>query len=155
VLETNYRLYCATHDIPIDEGLADDAGEDEEMEVDNDNDNDAAMDVDADDIPSFFGAAKNLDEGTLSTGKKGSLKKTRVALLVKEKVRKVLEETELVESRSAKLHENDFRKCFVVTFLLTPFQEIWAALRVIITWRAPTPLLKPPLHLFLHLIDNP
>ncbi|KAI0393277.1 rRNA adenine dimethylase [Xylariaceae sp. FL0594] len=113
MLETNYRLYCATHDIPIDEGLVDDAGEDEEMEVDNDNDNDpdAAMDIDGDGdgIPSFFGAAKNPDEGMLSSGKKGgSLKKTRVALLVKEKVRKVLEETELVESRSAKLHENDF-----------------------------------------------
>ncbi|KAI1812633.1 rRNA adenine dimethylase [Poronia punctata] len=107
MLETNYRLYCATNDIPIDEGLVEDAGEDEEMEVDDD-DNDAAMDVDADGMPSFFGAAKNPDEGTSLPGKKGSLRKTRVALLVKEKVRKVLEETELVESRSAKLHENDF-----------------------------------------------
>ncbi|KAI0185895.1 S-adenosyl-L-methionine-dependent methyltransferase [Xylaria flabelliformis] len=107
MLETNYRLYCATNDIPIDDGLVDDAGEDEEMEVDED-EKDAAMDVDGDDdLPSFFGAAKNPDEGTL-TSKRGSLKKTRVAVLVKEKVRKVLEETELAESRSAKLHENDF-----------------------------------------------
>ncbi|KAI0549938.1 rRNA adenine dimethylase [Xylaria curta] len=109
MVETNYRLYCATNDIPIDDGLVDDAGEDEEMEVDDD-EKDAAMDVDGDDdLPSFFGAAKNPDEGTL-TSKKGSLKKTRVALLVKEKVRKVLEQTELAESRSAKLHENDFLK---------------------------------------------
>ncbi|KAI0856504.1 rRNA adenine dimethylase [Xylaria cubensis] len=107
MLETNYRLYCATNDIPIDDGLVDDAGEDEEMEVDED-EKDAAMDVDGDDdLPSFFGAAKNPDEGTL-TSKRGSLNKTRVAVLVKEKVRKVLEETELAESRSAKLHENDF-----------------------------------------------
>ncbi|KAI1735467.1 rRNA adenine dimethylase [Xylaria scruposa] len=107
MVETNYRLYCATNDIPIDDGLVDDAGEDEEMEVDDD-EKDAAMDVDGDDgLPSFFGAAKNPDEGTL-TSKRGSLKKTRVAVLVKEKVRKVLEETELAESRSAKLHENDF-----------------------------------------------
>ncbi|KAI1756073.1 rRNA adenine dimethylase [Xylaria castorea] len=107
MLETNYRLYCATNDIPIDDGLVDDAGEDEEMEVDED-EKDAVMDVDGDDdLPSFFGAAKNPDEGT-PTSKRASLKKTRVAVLVKEKVRKVLEETELVESRSAKLHENDF-----------------------------------------------
>ncbi|TRX93416.1 hypothetical protein FHL15_005691 [Xylaria flabelliformis] len=107
MVETNYRLYCATNDIPIDDGLVDDAGEDEEMEVDED-EKDAVMDVDGDDdLPSFFGAAKNPDEGTL-TSKRGSLKKTRVAVLVKEKVRKVLEETELAESRSAKLHENDF-----------------------------------------------
>ncbi|RYC53845.1 hypothetical protein CHU98_g12363 [Xylaria longipes] len=107
LIETNYRLWCATNDIPIDDGLVDDAGEDEEMEVDGD-EKDAAMDVDGDDdMPSFFGAAKNPDEGT-STSNKASLRKTRVAILVKEKVRKVLEETELAESRSAKLHENDF-----------------------------------------------
>ncbi len=105
-METNYRLYCATNDIPIDEGLVDDAGEDEEMEVDE-NDNDASMDIDGDDdMPSFFGAARNPDEGVLS--KKAPHKKTRIAVLVKEKVRKVLEETELAGSRSAKMHENDF-----------------------------------------------
>jgi 18S rRNA (adenine1779-N6/adenine1780-N6)-dimethyltransferase len=88
VLETNYRLYCATNDIPVDEGLVDDAGADEEMEVDE-NDNDASMDVDGDDdMPSFFGAVKNPDEGTLPS-KRGSLRKTRLAILVKEKVRKV------------------------------------------------------------------
>ncbi|KAI1825249.1 rRNA adenine dimethylase [Xylaria intraflava] len=107
MMETNYRLYCATNDIPIDEGLVDDAGE-EEMEVD-DNDHDAGMDIDAeDDMPSFFGAAKGAENTPAS--KRGASKKTRVALLVKEKVRKVLEETELAESRSAKLHENDFLK---------------------------------------------
>ncbi|KAI1421544.1 dimethyladenosine transferase-like protein [Xylaria sp. FL1777] len=107
LIETNYRLYCAQNDIPIDEGLVDDAGEDEEMEVDED-DNDASMDVDGDDaIPSFFGTTKNPDEG-VPTSKKGSLKKTRTAVLIKEKVLKVLEETDLVSSRSAKLHENDF-----------------------------------------------
>ncbi|KAI0406552.1 dimethyladenosine transferase-like protein [Xylaria palmicola] len=107
LVETNYRLYCATNDIPIDEGLVDDAGEDEEIEVDE-NDNDAAMEVDGDDdMPSFFGAAENLDEGTL-TSKRASLKKTRIAMLVKEKVRKVLEDCEMAESRSAKMHENDF-----------------------------------------------
>ncbi|KAI0412468.1 dimethyladenosine transferase-like protein [Xylaria grammica] len=107
LMESNYRLYCAQRDIPIDEGLVEDAGEDEEMEID-DNEHDASMDVDGDDdMPSFFGAAKSQDEGT-PMGKKGSLKKTRLAVLVKEKVRKVLEETELAESRSAKMHENDF-----------------------------------------------
>ncbi|KAI1431283.1 rRNA adenine dimethylase [Xylaria sp. CBS 124048] len=108
LVETNYRLYCATNDIPVDEGLVDDAAEDEEMEVDE-NDNDNTMDIDGEeDMPSFFGAAKKPDESTTSN-KRGS-KKTRVAVLVKEKVRKVLEVTELAESRSAKLHENDFLK---------------------------------------------
>ncbi|KAI1274018.1 dimethyladenosine transferase-like protein [Xylaria sp. FL0933] len=107
LMETNYRLYCAQNDIPVDDSLVDDAGEDEEMEVDE-NDNDPSMDIDGDDeMPSFFSAAKNPDEGTL-TSKKASLKKTRIAVLVKEKVRKVLEETELAGSRSAKLAENDF-----------------------------------------------
>ncbi|KAJ8114930.1 hypothetical protein ONZ43_g4785 [Nemania bipapillata] len=107
LIETNYRLFCATHDIPIDEGLVDDAEEDEEMEVDE-NDNDASMDVDGDDdMPSFFGAPK-IQDGGAPTSKRGSLRKTRIAVLVKEKVRKVLEETQLAESRSAKMHENDF-----------------------------------------------
>jgi 18S rRNA (adenine1779-N6/adenine1780-N6)-dimethyltransferase len=109
VVETNYRLYCAQNEIPVDEGLAEDADaeEDEEMNIDE-KDEDAVMDVDEeDDMPSFFGAVKNPDEGTL-TSKRGSLRKTRCAVLVKGKVRKVLEDTELSESRSAKLHENDF-----------------------------------------------
>ncbi|KAI0206059.1 rRNA adenine dimethylase [Astrocystis sublimbata] len=106
LLETNYRLYCAQNDIPIDERLADETGGDEEMEVDEDDD--AAMDIgEEDDMPSFFGASKDADQGTLPS-KKSALRKTCVAVLVKEKVRKVLEETELAESRSAKLHENDF-----------------------------------------------
>ncbi|KAJ8125114.1 hypothetical protein O1611_g8526 [Lasiodiplodia mahajangana] len=107
LIESNYRLYCATYSIPLDDGLVDDVGEEEDMEVDE-NDNDASMDVDGDEeMPSFFSAAKTPDEGNASN-KKGSLRKTRVAILVKEKVRKVLEETELAESRSAKLAENDF-----------------------------------------------
>jgi 18S rRNA (adenine1779-N6/adenine1780-N6)-dimethyltransferase len=108
LVESNYRLYCAQNDIPIDEGLVDVAG-DEEMDVDE-NDNDASMDVDGDDdMPSFFDTAKTPDESTLTgCNKKPSLKKTRVALLVKAKVQKALEETELAQSRSAKLHENDF-----------------------------------------------
>lgn len=77
------------------------------MEVD-DNDNDPSnMDVDEDDLPSFFGSTKNPDDGVPSN-KKSSVKKTRLAVLVKEKVRKVLEVTELAESRSAKLDENAF-----------------------------------------------
>ncbi|KAI2629997.1 dimethyladenosine transferase-like protein [Xylaria nigripes] len=109
LIETNYRLYCATNDIPIDEGLVDDAGDDEEMDVD-DHDNDAGMDIDGDDeLPSFFGTAnKKPDESAPGSKRGGSAKKTRVAVLVKDKVRKVLEETELAESRSAKLPENDF-----------------------------------------------
>ncbi|KAI1332551.1 dimethyladenosine transferase-like protein [Xylariaceae sp. FL0255] len=106
LVETNYRLFCAQNDIPIDESLADDADNDDEMEVDDHEEN-PSMDVDeADDMPSFF--KQVTEKGPKHT--KSSQKKTRIALLIKEKVRKVLEETELTEQRSAKLHENDFLK---------------------------------------------
>lgn len=78
------------------------------MDVDE-HDNDASMDVDVDDdMPSFFAASKTTDESTPASSKKPALKKTRVALLVKAKVSKALEETELAQSRSSKLAENDF-----------------------------------------------
>ncbi|KAI0387090.1 rRNA adenine dimethylase [Hypomontagnella monticulosa] len=116
MLERNYRLWCATNDIPVDDTLADE-DEDDEMEVDenappgpgDEDEWDGIMDVDgeADDTPSFF---KEMKAGGSEIPKtKSKRKKTRVALLVKEKVRKVLEDvTELADKRSGKCDENDF-----------------------------------------------
>ncbi|RYP08617.1 hypothetical protein DL765_008725 [Monosporascus sp. GIB2] len=116
LLERNYRLYCATKNIPVDDSIADDAEEDDmddEMEEADENveptpgdeaEWDGIMDVDA---PSFFDGLKSAGAQLPKT--KSRHKKTRGALLVKEKVRRVLEDTtELADRRSGKLEENDF-----------------------------------------------
>ena len=129
LLERNYRLYCATKNIPIDESIADDEDggnnnddddDDDEMEVDENaepsagDDDDGSgewggiMDVDGDEgaPPSFFDEMKTAQ---MAPKTKSRHKKTRVALLVREKVRRVLEDaTGLADSRSGKLEENDF-----------------------------------------------
>lgn len=116
MLERNYRLWCATNDIPVDDTVADEEEDDiEEMEVDENVPPSAGdekewggiMDVDGadDDTPSFFKEAMK----TEIPKTKSKRKKTRVALLVREKVRKVLEDvTELADKRSGKCDENDF-----------------------------------------------
>ncbi|RYP89468.1 hypothetical protein DL769_000019 [Monosporascus sp. CRB-8-3] len=123
LLERNYRLYCATKNIPVDDSIADGAEEDDmddEMEEADENveptpgdegEWDGIMDVDAsevtDDTPSFFDGLKLAGAQLPKT--KSRHKKTRVALLVREKVRRVLEDTtELADRRSGKLEENDF-----------------------------------------------
>ncbi len=130
LLERNYRLYCATRNIPVDDSIAeDDDGEydetmddetmDDEMDVDENaepapgddeeewggiTDADGARDADA---PSFFDQMKA--SGAQLPKTKSRRKKTRVALLIREKVRRVLEDaTELADRRSGKLEENDF-----------------------------------------------
>ena len=62
---------------------------------------------DGDVAPSFFDSIKAAGAQVPRT--KSRHKKTRVALLVREKVRRVLEDaTGLADSRSGKLEENDF-----------------------------------------------
>jgi len=68
MIEKNYRTWCATNDIPIDDSIADDDAADEDMDEnvppsagDEDQDwgGDASMDVDDDDdTPSFFKESK-------------------------------------------------------------------------------------------------
>ncbi|KAI0842494.1 rRNA adenine dimethylase [Hypoxylon sp. FL0890] len=117
MLERNYRLWCATNDIPVDDTVADDEEDEiDEMEVDENvpptaGDEDewgGIMDVDGDDdTPAFFKEMKANGGEVPKT--KSKRKKTRVALLVKEKVRKVLEDvTDLADKRSGKCDENDF-----------------------------------------------
>ncbi|KAI5922736.1 S-adenosyl-L-methionine-dependent methyltransferase [Camillea tinctor] len=118
LIEKNYRLFCAQNDILVDDSIAEEGDDDaDDMEVDENvapsaGDEDewgGIMDVDgaADDTPSFFQELKAAGSQVPKTKSKKS--KTRVALLVKEKVRKVLEDvTELADCRSGKCDENDF-----------------------------------------------
>ena len=130
MLEANYRTWCAQNNIAVEEGPAE---VEVEMEVemdaavganaDKDADElrdeeeqeeewDGIMDVDDPDIPSFF--KDELDEkARLLNLKSGSKRKRKgkVAELVREKVRKVLEdETELADKRARMCDEGDFLK---------------------------------------------
>ncbi|KAI9048569.1 hypothetical protein LZ554_007402 [Drepanopeziza brunnea f. sp. 'monogermtubi'] len=113
MLERNYKVWCSANQIPVDDT---EIGEDEEMETEMDGGGEEAewggiMDVDEeeDDTPSFF--KEQAKKATQESGgkTKSKKKKTRVAELVKEKIRKVLEDvTELADKRAGKCDENDF-----------------------------------------------
>lgn len=106
MVERNYRTWCAMNGVPIDDTLVEDEPDDMEVE-DAVVDGDDGMDVDEEeDAPEFF---KELKSATPIPKTKGKRKKTRVAELVREKIRKVLEDvTELADKRSGKCDENDF-----------------------------------------------
>lgn len=110
MVERNYRTWCAMNGVAIDESLVEDNGEEEEEDMDMDAggaDEDADMDVDGedDDTPAFFKEAA----AAAIPKTKSKRKKTKVAELVREKIRKVLEDvTELADKRSGKCDENDF-----------------------------------------------
>ncbi|RKF79625.1 Dimethyladenosine transferase [Golovinomyces cichoracearum] len=110
LVEKNYRVWCAMKNIAIDETVI--GEEDEAMEIDETEDVwNGIMDVDEsiDDTPSFF--KEEQDRIRREAGQKTPSKKnkTRVAELVREKIRKVLEDdTELADKRAGKCDENDF-----------------------------------------------
>ena len=130
MLEANYRTWCAQNNIAVEEGPAEvEVGTEVEMDtaIDGGADKDAEeegveevqeeewdgiMDVDDPDIPSFF--RDELDKkARLLNLKSGSKRKRKgkVAELVREKVRKVLEdETELADKRARMCDEGDFLK---------------------------------------------
>ncbi|KAF1979599.1 rRNA adenine dimethylase [Bimuria novae-zelandiae CBS 107.79] len=106
LLESNYRLWCAQNDVPIDD-TADTLSEDpttDTMEVEmNDKDDDeeefngfSDPDMDDDEVPDFFKTAQK---------KGGNPKKRRgkVTDLVREKIRKVLEDVAQVADKRARL----------------------------------------------------
>ena len=108
MIERNYRTWCAQNEIPLEDGPPDDVGMEGAEEGTEDID-DEQMDVDNDEeMPSFF----------FSTSKKEVKRKSKgkVADLVREKIRKVLEETGLGQQRAAKCDEADFLK-YDLTFL--------------------------------------
>lgn len=123
MLEANYRTWCAQNDVPLEEGPppGDDDDDDDTalMDVENvgadgdaDDDWDGFMDVDADegDLPAFF---KDQQQTSLAKSAKGlnRKRKGKVAELVREKVRSVLEDkTQLADKRARMCDEGDFLK---------------------------------------------
>ncbi|KAK4104478.1 rRNA adenine dimethylase [Parathielavia hyrcaniae] len=134
--ERNYKIYCTLHNIPIDESLADtttvattttaSADDDMDMDVDENDDNnntinngdeDQEDEEDDEDMPTFFKELKDA-EAAKEAGKTPSRNpKSRVALVVKAKVEKVLAATGLGEKRARMCDQNDFLK------LLLAFHE--------------------------------
>ena len=129
MLEANYRTWCAQNDIPVEDGPSEISGnggmgreveaeqqtvEDEipRPEDDEEGEWEGIMDVDDMDTPSFF--QDELDENAkMLNAKAGGTRKRKgkVAELVREKVRKILEdETELADKRARTCDESDFLK---------------------------------------------
>lgn len=127
LLESNYRSFCAMNNIPLDEdvsmmddnptpiqtnyALEDDRdGKDEEEEVVDDEEWSGIMDVDEDQmIAEVFSEGKT--KAPKANGSTPRKRKGKIAELVREKVRRVLEdETGLGEKRARMCDENDFLK---------------------------------------------
>jgi 18S rRNA (adenine1779-N6/adenine1780-N6)-dimethyltransferase len=89
IVERNYRTWCATNEVAVDEEMEDvpEEGEEETMELDDE-----------------FGGVEKVK---VKVGKK---KKGKVQELVKKKVEKVLEETEMADKRAVKCEESNFLK---------------------------------------------
>ncbi|PKY02920.1 S-adenosyl-L-methionine-dependent methyltransferase [Aspergillus campestris IBT 28561] len=117
MLEANYRTWCAQNDIPVEDGPAENAGPDAMEEDDLHNDDadepeEEAMEVDDDDdVPDFFKEQANARIQEALRSRPARKKKGKVAELVREKIRQVLEEeTKLGEKRARMCDENDFLK---------------------------------------------
>ncbi|KAI9724931.1 MAG: hypothetical protein M1812_000207 [Candelaria pacifica] len=119
MLESNYRTWCAQNDIPVEDGPTEQDGE-EQMQIDQvavEDDNQewgGIMDVDDDDddLPAFFKEENDLRSKDFTGGKTTKRRKRgKIAELVREKVRRVLEdETELADKRARMCDEGDFLK---------------------------------------------
>ncbi|BDD63788.1 Dimethyladenosine transferase [Monascus purpureus] len=116
MLEANYRTWCAQNDIPIEDGPSENPDSDM-MDTGNAQDNgeedlDETMDVDEDDdVPDFFKEEANARIQEALKNKPNRKKKGKVAELVREKVRQILEdETKLADKRARMCDEGDFLK---------------------------------------------
>ncbi|KAF1833197.1 rRNA adenine dimethylase [Decorospora gaudefroyi] len=114
LLANNYRLYCSQNDIPIDDAPLDPSEhaepevEVEAMDLDDEWKGFSDPDEEEDELPDFF---KQLKEEQRKKGEKGvnRKKKGRLSELVREKVRKVLEDdTQLADKRARLCDEGDF-----------------------------------------------
>lgn len=123
MLESNYRTWCAQNDIPIDDGPS--TGEDDhKMLVDAENtlpsaldgeeEWDGIMDVDGDeddDLPAFFKEQQEQQNASKAPKIASRKKRSKVADLIREKVRSVLEDkTQLADKRARMCDEADFLK---------------------------------------------
>lgn len=118
MLESNYRTFCAQNEIPLDDGPVEGGGGGEEAmdvdgageEVEEVEDWAGIMEVDDDeDVPDFFKEEADKKAKKLA-GNPGRKRKGKVAELVRTKVVKVLDDTELSDKRSRMCDEGDFLK---------------------------------------------
>lgn len=120
MLEANYRTWCAQNDIPVEDGPSDDpsslmdlenphaARPDDDDELDGGGMMDVDSDNDDDDLPAFFKQTQQSSNNVKSSSRK---KRGKVAELVREKVRGVLEDkTQLADKRARMCDEGDFLK---------------------------------------------
>lgn len=118
MLECNYRTWCAQNDIPVDNGPSESVEVDNSgaMEVpyeeeDEEDEWNGIMEIDEDDIPAFFKEESEVKLQRSDAKHSKRRRKGRIAELVREKVRRVLEEkTELAEKRARSCDEGDFLK---------------------------------------------
>lgn len=109
LIERNYKTWCAQNDIPLEteegDGDVEMGGEAEEVAADND-----AMEglegVDDDDLPRGYHEIVNESRSAKKQGKKKY--RGKVVELVRSKIKKVLEETDLANRRAAKCDQGDF-----------------------------------------------
>ena len=113
MLERNYRVWCALNGVGVDETVVGEEVEGVDVDMESDGEEwGGIMDVDdagdeEDETPAFFKEEREKTAGPEKTRSKR--KKTRVAELVREKIRRVLEDvTELADKRAGKCDENDF-----------------------------------------------
>ena len=116
MLDSNYRTWCAQNDVVVEEGL-EEGGNDDSMEVDEEvgvpegEDDWDGIDEEDDDVPAFFKEEMALRATPLRERLSKRRRKGKVAELVREKVRKILEDvTDLAEKRARACDEGDFLK---------------------------------------------
>lgn len=115
MLEANYRTFCAQNEIVLDDSaLGGEEDGDAMMDVAEDQEEeeevDGIMDVDEDeDVPDFFKEEADKKAKKLA-GNPARKRKGRVAELLRTKVVKVLDETQLSDKRSRMCDEGDFLK---------------------------------------------
>lgn len=117
MLEANYRTWCAQNDVPIEDGppeaenQEDDAMDTGGAQDDGDEEVEETMDVDDDeDVPDFFKETNTRVQEALRS-KPSRKRRGKVAELVREKVRQVLEDdTKLADKRARMCDEGDFLK---------------------------------------------
>ena len=113
MLESNYRTWCAQNDIVLVDGPFETGAEDA-MEVEENLEECSQpeeMELDEDDVPDFFKEERDRQAKKRHKSNPNRKKGGKIAELVREKIRKVLEDTtELADKRARVCDEGDFLK---------------------------------------------
>lgn len=137
----NYKVYCTLHNIPIDETIAQDAtaedantaGRDMDMDLDDEphkdnagdgdgeewagiGDDDQAEEDEGEELPAFFKEMQDAETAKEAAKTPSRNPKSRVALVVRAKVTKVLNSTGLADKRARQCDQNDFLKLLLGMF---------------------------------------